>query len=195
MATERNAPNTDRNITGNNAELKSSVPNDIPDNDRDRRELESEEVIMELPDVKDIPGQEFVQVPQMGELADVTIASDDEEGVNVIGLNDDDGDAESETSGAGGDISRDERMALADDTYMPTHDTDNLRRARMDNADFEGEALNEGGFGDVASESELDVPGTTDSLAADGIRGNDEENANYSYGSDDNEASENRTGA
>lgn len=197
MANERKFKDgSDRDITGNNTERKSSVANDLPDNPRDAKELQSEEVIMDLPDVKDIPGQEFVHVPQVGEMADITIASDDEEGANIVGLNDDDGDAEDVTSGAGGDVGRDEKRALADDMYMPTKDEDNLRKARMDNADFEGDPLNEGSFGDVQTESDLDVPGSRDETLTDSMGQGDEENKDYSLNdSDTNEASENRTGA
>lgn len=93
MANEKTIKNAGEQIvTG--TERKSSVPNDLPDIERDRKELESEEVVMDLPDVKDIPGQEFIHVPPMGEMADTTIASDDEEGANIVGLNDDDDDAE-----------------------------------------------------------------------------------------------------
>ncbi|HZH64011.1 MAG TPA: hypothetical protein VEY10_03900 [Flavisolibacter sp.] len=197
MANERNLKDgRERDITGNNAERKSSVPNDLPDNPRDAKELEAEEVIMDLPDVKDIPGQEFVQVPQIGEMADTTISSDDEEGINVIGLNDDEGDADDDTSGDGDDIGRAERAALADDTYMPTRDEDNLRQARMDNVDFEGDPLNEGSFGELQTESDLDVPGSRDETLTESMGQGDEENKGYSVSdTEENESSENRTGA
>jgi hypothetical protein len=43
MANERNLKDgRERDITGNNAERKSSVPNDLPDNPRDAKELEAE---------------------------------------------------------------------------------------------------------------------------------------------------------
>ena len=75
MADNRNL-NTDgeRNTIRNNTEQKSSVPNDLPDAERDRKELEAEEVVMDLAYVKEIPGQEFVHVPRMGEMADRTIS-------------------------------------------------------------------------------------------------------------------------
>ncbi|MDQ6610613.1 MAG: hypothetical protein M3Y85_12420 [Bacteroidota bacterium] len=196
MANERNIKDgSDRNITTNNTERKSSVANDLPDSERDRKELEPEEVIMDLPDVKDIPGQEFVQVPRIGEMADTTMASDDEEGVNIIGLNDDDGDAEDDTSGAGGNITSDELKALADDSYMPTRDEDNLRRARMDSEDFEGTPLNEGSFGKRQTASDLDIPGSIDETRTDALGQGDEENKDYSLDDTDaSEESENRTG-
>ena len=197
MANERNLKDgRERDITGNNGERRSTVPNDLPDNPRDAKELESEEVIMDLPDVKDIPGQEFVHVPRLGEMADTTISSDDEEGANIVGFNDDDGDADDDTFGAGTDIGRDERKALADDTYMPTRDENNLRQARMDNADFEGEPLNEGSFGDVQTESDLDIPGSRDETRTESLGQGDEENKGYSVSdTEENESSENRTGA
>jgi hypothetical protein len=197
MANEKNFKDgNNRNISGNNAEQKSSVPNDLPDNPRDAKEMEPEEIVMDLPDVKDIPGQEFVHVPRMGEMADITIASDDEEGANIIGLNDDDGDAEDDASGSGGDISRDEKRTLADDMYMPTRDENNLRRARMDAADFDGETLNEGSFGTLQTESDLDVPGSSDETRTESLAQGDEENKDYSLeDADTNEESENRTGA
>ena len=72
-------------------EVKSSVPQDLPDNKHDEERMESETVILDLPDVADIPGQEKIRVPPLGELADTTISSDDEEG---LGLFDDFNDVE-----------------------------------------------------------------------------------------------------
>ena len=185
-------PNTSR------AERSSSVPNDLPDSDRDRAALESEEVVMDLPDVKDIPGQEFVHAAPLGELADTTIASADEEGANIVGLNDDDGDADDDTAGSGGNVSREERQALADDTYMPTRDENNLRQARMDNVDFEGEPLNEESFGtgQQLSGAGLDTGDMPDETSTDSMGQGDEENKHFSV--DDtgrDQPGENRTGA
>ena len=195
MATERNFEDR-KDINTNRGERSSSIPNDLPDNDKDKAKLEPEEIIMNLPDVKDIPGQEFVHVPPLGELADTTIASADEEGTNIIGLNDDDGDVEDYTPGAGGNISHEERAALSDDTYMPTRDENNLRQARMDDVDFEGEPLNEGSFGMVQTERDLDIPGSRDETRADALGQSDEENKGYSLDdTDTDQPSENRTGA
>ena len=49
---------------------------------RNREKLSQDESYMEIPEMKDIPGQEHIHnagVP--GEMADTTISSDDEEGV------------------------------------------------------------------------------------------------------------------
>jgi hypothetical protein len=57
---------------------------DLPDSARDRERLKPDEAILNLPDVKDIPGQEHVHPPSLGELADTTISSDDEEGAGLL---------------------------------------------------------------------------------------------------------------
>ena len=58
---------------------KPSEPADHPDSMDDRDKLAPEESTMDLPDVKDIPGQEHVTVPPLGEMSDTTASSADEE--------------------------------------------------------------------------------------------------------------------
>jgi len=53
---------------------------DLTDPPSDQERLQPETVVIDLPEVSDIPGQEhFVPAP-LGILADTTISSDDEEG-------------------------------------------------------------------------------------------------------------------
>ncbi len=52
---------------------------DIKDSPQDEAKLQPEETFIELPDVEDIPGQENITVPPLGEMSDTTIASDDED--------------------------------------------------------------------------------------------------------------------
>jgi hypothetical protein len=168
--------------SSNNTERRSSVPNDLPDSSEDQQKLAPEETIINLPDVKDIPGQEFVHAPSAGILADTTISSDDEEGRGLL-----DDDDEGEEEDASFDVRPDERRALEDTEYLPTVDEDNLRRARLDNVDFDGEALNEKGFGDELSGADLDLEDTADETTTDAMGQGDEENKLYSLGSDDND--------
>jgi hypothetical protein len=164
-------------------EAHSSRPGDLPDSEEDREKLRNEEVIFDLPEVKDIPGQEFVTAPPLGALGDTTIASDDEEGVGVFDLD----DSEDLTPGTAADVGRDEQQALADTEYLPTTDENNLRRARLDATDAEGEPLNEASFGDEQSGKDLDIPGEQDETGTDALGQGDEENKYYSLGSDDND--------
>ena len=62
-----------------------SKDEDIHDSQRDIDRLRPEEATLDLPDVKDIPGQEHIHVPPAGELGDTTISSDDEEGRDILG--------------------------------------------------------------------------------------------------------------
>jgi hypothetical protein len=173
----------ERDITTNRLERKSSTPNDLPDSKEDAEKLRSEETFIDLPDVKDIPGQEFVHAPPMGSLGDTTISSDDEEGTRIF----DRDDSEDLRRGTDGDVSRSERKALEQIDYLPTQDEDNLQNARMDNVDFQNEPLNEKGFGEERSGRDLDVPGNTDETETDAMGQGDEENKYYSLGSSDND--------
>src|SRR5215211_2297160 len=57
---------------------------DLPDTPHDQEEMKSESTVIDIPDVKDIPGQENVRPAQLGELADNTASSDDEEGDEIF---------------------------------------------------------------------------------------------------------------
>jgi hypothetical protein len=165
---------------------------DLTDPERDQERLKPEETIIELPDVKDIPGQEFVQAPPLGMLADTTISSADEEGE---GLFDDDEEDETDiVMGTEADISDDERKTLErNEDYMPTRDEAYLQQASMDDTDFEGEALNERSFGEERSGTDLDIPDNIDETETDAMGQGDEENKHYSLGSGENDINENKS--
>lgn len=173
-----------RDMNGNRLERNSSAPNDLPDSQADKRKLQPEETFIDLPDVKDIPGQEFINAPPAGTLADTTISSDDEEGRNVF---DRDDAQDLRRTGGDSDVSREERKILEQADYIPGADGDNLRSARMDNVDFENEALNEKGFGEERSGRDLDIPGTTEEGRTGSPEESDEENKYFSLGNDDND--------
>ena len=187
MNTDRKNNRTDpnaRDMNTNRLEKNSSAPNDLPDSKDDQDKLQAGETFIDLPDVKDIPGQEFVNVPPLGALGDTTISSADEEGANVF---DKDDDEDLRRTGTDSDVSRNERKALEQVDYMPTTDEDNLQNARLDNVDFQNEPLNERSFGEERSGRDLDVPGSTDDTSTDALGQGDEENKYYSLGSADND--------
>jgi hypothetical protein len=176
-------PNS-RDMNANRLERSSSAPNDLPDLKEDREQLQTEETFIDLPDIKDIPGQEFVNTPPAGSLGDTTISSADEEGVNVF----DKDDAEDlRHTGNDADVSRNEKKALEQIDYMPTTDEDNLQNARMDDVDFQNEPLNERSFGEERTGRDLDVPGNTNETRTTSMGQGDEENKYYSLGSSDND--------
>lgn len=59
----------------------TSPDDDIRDSASDEERLQPEENTIDLPDVRDIPGQEHVHPPSLGELADTTASSADEEDI------------------------------------------------------------------------------------------------------------------
>jgi hypothetical protein len=176
-------PNT-RDMNENRLERKSSAPNDLPDSKEDQEKLQAEETFIDLPDVKDIPGQEFVNAPPAGVLGDTTISSADEEGTNVF---DRDDDEDLRRTGNEADVTRNEKQTLEQNDYMPTRDENNLQDARMDNVDFQNEPLNERSFGEERSGRDLDVPGNSDETRTSSREQGDEENKYYSLGSDDDD--------
>lgn len=63
---------------------------DIKDSKHDEEKLKQDEVTLDLPEVKDIPGQENINAPDLKEMADTTISSDDEEGLGILDSVDED---------------------------------------------------------------------------------------------------------
>ena len=57
---------------------------DLTDPRRDQERLRPDEATIDMPEVRDIPGQEHVHVPPLGELADTTASSADEEGEGLL---------------------------------------------------------------------------------------------------------------
>lgn len=123
--------------------------------------------IIDLPEVKDIPGQENVKPPRLGELADTTASSDDEEGDDILEQDD---LLDPDTN-----VSRGERIALsraASGREIETED-DTIDEAALDSTDDDGDPLNEGSFGADVSGDDLDIPDAADA-------DDDEENAESS---------------
>ena len=161
---------------------------DLPDTPHDQEEMKSEPTIIDLPDVKDIPGQENVTPAPLGELADDTASSNDEEGNSIFGDEEENGDSEF-IMDTDSNVTTEEKkdLEIADED-MPTKDEQNLRQSSLDNTDEEGDDLNEQGFGKSISGSDLDVPGSEEDDANEEIGEEDEENNPYSMG--DNDTSE-----
>jgi hypothetical protein len=163
---------------------------DITDPQTDRERLQPDEASFELPDVKDIPGQEFVHAPPMGAFADTTISSADEEGEGVF--EDDEEDETDIMTGTAADLSKqDKRVLETAEYYMPTRDEESLQQAELDNTDSEDESLNERS-GDLSG-SDLDIPVDESDTRNENSGQGDEENKFFSAGGDENDANENRS--
>jgi hypothetical protein len=178
--------NSDVNVTRQNA----LMADDIHDSPEDEAKMQNETVIIDLPDVSDIPGQENIVVPVIGEMADTTISSDDEEGLGIFD-DDRDGSDDEDTDlvmGNDADVSETEQTMLKRaDEDMPDEDDPLLRIAELDNTDNEGDALNEGSLATDVGGGDLDTATNEEDLDNDALGQGDEENASYSLGSDSND--------
>ena len=150
----------------------SSSLADLPESKRDEELLKPDEATLDLPDVKDIPGQEHVRPMPAGEMADTTISSADEEGNGLL-------DTEKDiVFDRNGNVSSSERDLLQRSSEsMATLDDEQLNSATLDNIDDEGAQLNERSD---RSGNDLDVPGSEEDDANEKIGEEDEENNSYS---------------
>jgi len=120
----------------------------------------------------------------MGELADTTIASDDEEGAGIPGFDEEEDDDSDVTSDTSINVSRQEKDLL-DEAGTAIPDDQQLKQAELDSLDAEGDPLNEGGLSDSRSGTDLDVPGAEADDANEEIGEEDEENNEYSEADSD----------
>jgi len=155
--------------------MKPNKDADLPDSEKDKKYLESEEFEIDMPDAKDIPGQEHIHVPSLGEFADTTISSADEEGAGIL----DNPDEQDEVSNQFNvNVTKDERKALDDAAKkINSPDQKNLDSAELDQYDVDGELLNEK---TDLSGNDLDVPGSELDDDNEDIGEEDEENNSYS---------------
>lgn len=151
----------------------SPSKSEITDPQRDTDRMQPEEVTIDMPDVKDIPGQEHIQVPKMKQFHDTTISSADEEGEGIF--DDDALDPES-------DVTEEEKELLRrTDESMSGIDDEDRRALELDKTDLDGDLLNEK---DDISGSDLDIPGANEDDDDEELGEEDEENNSYSLGGD-----------
>lgn len=155
--------------------MKDLNNQDLHDSSKDKQQLKREETTIDLPDIYDIPGQKNVKPIENNQDENLTVASDDEEGVGLFEEDEPDTDNFSRNNDA--DVTPLERELLRQSETNNTQDDQDLKDARLDNLDFEGEKLNEKITQDG---KDLDVPGQEDDDANEDIGAEDEENNEYS---------------
>ncbi len=194
------SPNAGGNSEVNISRLNKVAGGDLHDSPQDEEKMKPEIVVLDLPDVADIPGQEHITVPNMLSMQDTTISSDDEEGAGIFDNDDEDdtqnaviddeevNEDEEFVTGNEADVTADEiTMLQRADEDMPTEDDINLRRTELDATDTEGDPLNEGSLADDVSGGDLDIAGADADDAMEEIGEEDEENNFYSLGGDSND--------
>jgi hypothetical protein len=134
-------------------------------------------IIMDMPEVKDIPGQENIKPPRMREMTDITISSADEEGEGLLDdINKDENDADLVDRDS--NVTQAERELLSKADRPVTGEQNDRKKLALDKQD-ENDPLNEEGDPLDMGKS-LDVPGTELDDAEEQIGEEDEENNLYS---------------
>ena len=151
---------------------KDRITSDLPESTRDKELLKPDEATLDLPEVKDIPGQEHVRPLPPGEMADITPSSSDEEANDLLDTNED------ILLDKNLNVTNSERDLLQRSSEsMATLDDDQLTKAELDMTDDEGTLLNEGS---ERGGKDLDIPGSEEDDANEEIGEEDEENNSYS---------------
>jgi len=115
---------------------------DLKDSPGDEQKMQQEETTLDLPDVKDIPGQENVHVPDLREMADTTISSDDEEGIGLF--NDETGaDASGERLGPAQELDENDLMISDDDEEQEILDEEDDEDFEDDEVDVTDDTVDE----------------------------------------------------
>jgi hypothetical protein len=139
-----------------------------------KKKKNSQTDTIDLPEVKDIPGQEHIKPPRINEMADTTASSADEEGEGLLDeINNDDLDDLS-----GKDNVSDDERALLDQTDRPvTEETEDLDKLALDEPS--DEELNETS-NPLDLGKDLDIPGSELDDDNEELGEEDEENNSYS---------------
>ena len=134
------------------------------------------ESTIDMPEMKDIPGQENIKPPRMGEMRDTTISSPGEEGEGIV----DDLNTENELDekiATDADVT-DQEIKLLDQTDRPvTEETKDLKKLALDSIDED--TLNEESD-PLDMGKDLDIPGSELDDDNEDIGEEDEENNSYS---------------
>jgi hypothetical protein len=168
-------------------QLSSSLDDSASDIER----LKQDTSYINLPEVNDIPGQEKItNVAPLGELADTTASSDDEEGVEEgQDVLDPDNDDVTIVMGTEADVTKEDLELLGDPNEdFDMNDDEQIDMEGLDDTDSDGDLLNEGIADTDSTGDELDIPGADGSdPRQDAMGQGDEENNYYSLGSDNND--------
>jgi hypothetical protein len=150
----------------------------------------SENTVIDMPEVKDIPGQEHVRPPRMREMEDTTASSDGEEGIGITDeLNSEHppvnpmDNIDNSTLDPETDVTDEEIELLDKSDRSIADDTDIAEKLALDTTDGE-DPLNESGIpADLGDD--LDVPGAELDDENEEIGEEDEENNPYTNRDED----------
>jgi len=134
------------------------------------------ETTIDMPEVKDIPGQENIRPPRMREMEDTTASSAGEEGEGI--LDDLNSDEEDDLMDDQSNVSGTERDLLRKSDRPVTDEDEDLENMKLDSTDDE-DPLNEGS-NPMDMGEDLDIPGAELDDDDEDLGEEDEENNAYS---------------
>lgn len=120
-----------------------NLKTDLQDSEKDIQKLQPEQTTIDMPDVKDIPGQQNIRVPNMREMADTTISSDDEEGVGIWDDENTNEDASNERIGAAQQFGEDDLNSDEDELEVRLDNEDNDEGDEDDELDITDDSVSE----------------------------------------------------
>ena len=183
-----------KNKEQNKTVADSQMKDDLQDSQRDKERLQPENATIDMPDVSDIPGQENITVPNLGEISDTTIEGSDEEGDEIWDEDIDTDDDALMPADEDSTVLKEEKDTLMrTEMDVPTEDNTNLRSAALDDYDNEGDPLNEASGATDVSGKDLDTTVVMNDDAMEDIGEEDEENNTYRLGGDDSDSIEDST--
>lgn len=142
-----------------------------------RKPADNKEIKIDMPEVKDIPGQEHVRPPRMREMEDTTSSSAGEEGEGILDdLNKDDDSLDIDDTQT--NVTRMEKKLLKEADRPLSDETKDIKRAAVDKTDGEDKLNEEGDLLDMGED--LDVPGSELDDEDEEVGEEDEENNSYS---------------
>jgi hypothetical protein len=136
----------------------------------------NKEIKIDMPEVKDIPGQEHVRPPRIREMEDTTASSAGEEGEGILDdLNEEDSLDIDQTES---NVTRTEKRLLKEADRPVSDETKDVKSAMVDKTDGEEKLNEEGDSFDMGED--LDIPGSELDDEDEELGEEDEENNSYS---------------
>jgi hypothetical protein len=117
---------------------KTRQDTDLTDNRHDQQRLQGDQAELELPDLQDIPGQEYQPDSKLAIIPDSTASSDDEEGTTLWGTRGNHATKEDINSS----VSREERTLL-NRAYHDQEEDSLYEDLSLESQDDDGESVNE----------------------------------------------------
>ena len=140
-----------------------------------KNKKQEQDITIDMPEVKDIPGQEHIKPPRLKEMMDTTIASADEEGEGILDdINKEDDDAIVDNNS---NVSKLEKKVLSLSDRQVNAESEDLDKLTLDKID-DDEDVEQGDPSDMGED--LDVPGSELDDEDEDIGEEDEENNSYS---------------